>query len=132
MNTGMSEQTSAAAEPANVSFLGLGVMGGAMARHLGKAGHHLTIYNRTTARAEAWSAANPGLATRIATSPAEAAEGADVIITCVGNDDDLADVVLSPNGAFSTLKRGALYIEDRKSTRLNSSHIQKSRMPSSA
>jgi 3-hydroxyisobutyrate dehydrogenase len=107
----MSEQTAAAAEPANVSFLGLGVMGGAMARHLGKAGHNLTIYNRTTARAEAWAAANPGIAVRIATSPAEAAEGADAVITCVGNDDDLADVVLSPNGVFSTLRRGALYID---------------------
>ncbi|MGV3512743.1 MAG: NAD(P)-dependent oxidoreductase [Novosphingobium sp.] len=111
----MSEQTPAStpatAAPANVSFLGLGVMGGAMARHLGKAGHNLTIYNRTTARAEAWAAANSGIAARIATSPAEAADGADVVITCVGNDDDLADVVLSPNGVFSTLKRGALYID---------------------
>lgn len=111
----MSDQTPAstgpAAAPANVSFLGLGVMGGAMARHLGKAGHTLTIYNRTTARAEAWAAANPGISVRIATSPAEAADGADAVITCVGNDDDLADVVLSPNGVFSTLKRGALYID---------------------
>ncbi|MBF5089849.1 NAD(P)-dependent oxidoreductase [Novosphingobium sp. NBM11] len=98
-------------EPLNVSFLGLGVMGGAMARHLGKAGHRLTIYNRTATRAEAWQAANPGLATRVASSPAEAAEGADVVITCVGNDDDLADVVLSPTGAFSTLRRGALFID---------------------
>ncbi|WP_109799545.1 MULTISPECIES: NAD(P)-dependent oxidoreductase [Novosphingobium] len=111
----MTEQTpTAAAEPftpRNVSFLGLGTMGGAMARHLGKAGHHLTIYNRSPARAEAWQAANPGLARRVAASPAEAAEGADVVITCVGNDDDLADVVLSPNGVFSTLRRGALYID---------------------
>lgn len=82
-----------------------------MARHLGNAGHRLTIYNRTPARAEAWQQANPGLAAHVATSPAEAADGADVVITCVGNDDDLADVVLSPNGVFSTLKRGALYID---------------------
>lgn len=117
MNACMTDQTSAELsaqvpiEPATVAFLGLGVMGGAMARHLGKAGHRLTIYNRTPSRAEAWQSANPGLASRVASSPAEAAEDADVVITCVGNDDDLADVVLSPNGAFSTLRRGALYID---------------------
>ncbi|MEO0033382.1 MAG: hypothetical protein RIS94_3140 [Pseudomonadota bacterium] len=98
-------------EPLSVSVIGLGVMGGAIARHLGKAGHRLTIYNRTPARAEAWQAANPGLAGAVAASPAEAAEGADVVITCVGNDDDLADVVLSPTGAFATLRRGALFID---------------------
>ena len=108
----MSDQPHApAALPLNVSFLGLGVMGGAMARHLGKAGHRLTIYNRSPARAEAWQAANPGLAARVASSPAEAAEGADAVISCVGNDDDLADVVLSPTGAFATLKRGAVFID---------------------
>jgi 3-hydroxyisobutyrate dehydrogenase len=108
----MTEPTSAS-QPSglNVSFLGLGVMGGAMARHLGSAGHTLTIYNRTAARAEAWQAAHPGLAARVAASPAEAAEGADVVITCVGNDDDLSDVVLSPTGVFSTLRRGALFID---------------------
>lgn len=95
----------------NVSMIGLGVMGGAMARHLGKAGHRLTIYNRSPARIDAWQAANPGLAERIAATPAEAAEGADAVITCVGNDDDLADVVLSPTGAFASLKRGALFID---------------------
>jgi 3-hydroxyisobutyrate dehydrogenase len=61
--------------PLNVSFLGLGVMGGAMARHLGEAGHRLTIYNRTPARAEAWQTAHPGLAVRAAASPAEAPRG---------------------------------------------------------
>ena len=95
----------------NVSFLGLGVMGGPIARHLGQAGHHLTVYNRTPQRIERWVEANPGLAARIATSPAEAAEGADVVITCVGNDDDLADVVLGPGGVFSTLRRGGLFID---------------------
>lgn len=107
----MTDQPSPAAAPVSVSFLGLGVMGGAMARHLGEAGHNLTIYNRTPARAEGWQAANPNISVRVASSPAEAADGADVVITCVGNDDDLADVVLSPNGAFSTLRRGALFID---------------------
>ena len=97
--------------PLNVSFLGLGTMGGAMARHLSQAGHALTIYNRTAARAEAWQAANPAIAVRVASSPAEAAETADAVITCVGNDDDLADVVLSPTGVFASLRRGAVFID---------------------
>ena len=94
-----------------VSFLGLGVMGGAIARHIGRAGHELTIYNRSPQRAEAWHEANPGLAVRVATSPADAAEGADVVITCVGNDDDLADVVLGPRGVFKTLRKGGAFVD---------------------
>ena len=97
--------------PINVSFLGLGVMGGAIARHIGKAGHRLTIYNRSPERAARWQEANPGLAVRVASSPAEAAEGADVVLTCVGNDDDLADVVLGPTGVFSAIRRGATFID---------------------
>ncbi len=97
--------------PINVSFLGLGVMGGAIARHIGNAGHRLTIYNRSPERAARWQAANPALAARVATSPAEAAEGADVVLTCVGNDDDLADVVLGPTGVFSTIRPGATFID---------------------
>ena len=94
-----------------VSFLGLGVMGGAIARHIGAAGHQLTIYNRSPARLEAWQAANTGLSPRVAASPADAADGADAVLTCVGNDDDLADVVLGPNGVFSALRRGAVFID---------------------
>ena len=97
--------------PCKVSFLGLGVMGGAIARHIGAAGHQLTIYNRTPARAAAWQAANPGLTVQLAKSPAEAAEGADVVLTCVGNDDDLADVVLGPTGVFSAIGHGATFID---------------------
>ena len=98
-------------KPLNVSFLGLGVMGGAIARHIGTAGHRLTVFNRSPQRLAKWQEANPGLAARVATSPAEAAEGADVVLTCVGNDDDLADVVLGPNGVFSTLGKGATFID---------------------
>ena len=97
--------------PRNVSFLGLGVMGGAIARHIGAAGHHLTIYNRSPERAARWQEANPGLAVRVASSPAEAAEGADVVLTCVGNDDDLADVVLGPTGVFAGIRHGATFID---------------------
>jgi 3-hydroxyisobutyrate dehydrogenase len=95
----------------NVSFLGLGVMGGPIARHLGSAGHRLTIYNRSPQRLEKWLAANPGLACRVATTPADAAEGADAVLTCVGNDDDLADVVLGPLGVFSRLRPGSLFVD---------------------
>jgi 3-hydroxyisobutyrate dehydrogenase len=98
-------------EPRNVSMIGLGVMGGPIARHLGKAGHALTIYNRSPERRDRWLADNPELSPRVAATPAEAAEGADVVITCVGNDDDLADVVLGPNGVFTTLRKRGLHID---------------------
>ncbi len=97
--------------PINVSFIGLGVMGGAIARHIANAGHRLTIYNRTPARAVQWLAANPGLAVRTASTPADAADGADAVFTCVGNDDDLSDVVLGPFGVFTTLRKGAVFAD---------------------
>ena len=94
-----------------VSMIGLGVMGGPIARHIGNAGHDLTIYNRTPARVEKWLADNPSLAPRVATAPADAATGADVVVTCVGDDDDLADVVLGPQGVFTTLRPGGVFID---------------------
>jgi 3-hydroxyisobutyrate dehydrogenase len=93
---------------AKIAFIGLGVMGGAMARHLAKAGHEMTVYNRTQSKADAWIAVHGG---RSAASPAEAAQGVDAVITCVGNDDDLAAVTLSRDGAFRTMKEGALFID---------------------
>lgn len=93
---------------AKIAFIGLGVMGGAMARHLAAAGHDMCVYNRTQAKADLWVAAHGG---RSATSPAEAANDADAVITCVGNDDDLASVTLSRDGAFRTMKNGALFID---------------------
>ncbi len=98
-------------ETRNISFLGLGVMGGPIARHLATAGHNLTIYNRSPERRDRWIEGNPELIVRIAATPAEAAVGADVVLTCVGNDDDLADVVLGPGGVFTTLKKGGLFID---------------------
>lgn len=97
--------------PLRVSMIGLGVMGGPIARHIGNAGHDLTIYNRTPARVEKWLADNPGLSPRVASGPADAASTADVVITCVGNDDDLSDVVLAPQGVFSTLRKGGVFID---------------------
>jgi len=93
---------------AKLAFIGLGVMGGAMARHLAVAGHDMTVYNRTQAKAEAWVAKHGGTC---APSPAAAAEGADAVLTCVGNDDDLAAVTLSRDGAFRTMKKDSLFID---------------------
>ena len=95
----------------NVSMIGLGVMGGPIARHIARAGHRLTIYSRGPQRLEAWRAAHPDLAVAAADSPADAAATADLVITCVGNDDDLAEVVLGPQGAFSKLKPGAAFVD---------------------
>ena len=95
-------------EKLRISFIGTGVMGGPMAGHLARAGHDLTVYNRTRAKADAWVAAHGGAA---AVTPAEAARDADVVLTCVGNDDDLAQVTLGRDGAFRAMRRGALFID---------------------
>ena len=97
--------------PRQIAVIGLGVMGGPIARHLGRAGHALRLYNRSPGRVATWLTSHPDLRPRIATNPADAAGGADVVITCVGNDDDLADVVLGPQGAFTTLASGSLFID---------------------
>jgi 3-hydroxyisobutyrate dehydrogenase len=97
--------------PCKVSVIGLGVMGGPIARHIAHAGHALTVYNRSAPRLLKWQAAHPDIAHRVATSPADAADGADMVITCVGNDDDLADVVLGPQGVFTTLRRGGVFVD---------------------
>jgi 3-hydroxyisobutyrate dehydrogenase len=93
---------------ARIAFIGLGVMGGPIARHLGAAGHEMTVFNRSRAKAEAWVAAHGGV---LATSPAEAAKDADVVVSCVGTDDDLASVTLGRDGAFAAMTKGALYID---------------------
>ena len=100
-------------EKLKIAFLGLGVMGGPMAGHLARAGHHVTIWNRTPARAEQRAAllAAEGLTLRVAASVADAVAGQDAVVTCVGNDDDLAQVVLGPAGALAAMDRGALYID---------------------
>jgi len=96
---------------ANVAFIGLGVMGYPMAGHLAKrGGHTLTVYNRTAAKAEAWVAANPG--GRVAFTPAEAAKDAEFVFCCVGNDDDLRSVTTGPDGAFATMAKGAIFIDN--------------------
>jgi len=92
-----------------VAFIGLGVMGYPMAAHLARAGHRVTVYNRTAAKAQDWLAQCPGQAT--APTPREAAAGADIVFACVGNDDDLRSVVLGPDGAFAGMKPGAVFVD---------------------
>lgn len=96
----------------HIAFLGLGVMGGPMARHLANAGHTVTGYNRTGSRAAAWREAMNGQGSvRTAATPAAAAQGAQVLITCVGNDDDLSQVLRGADGALAALAPGALVID---------------------
>ncbi|MCK9553206.1 NAD(P)-dependent oxidoreductase [Aquamicrobium sp.] len=95
---------------ATVAFLGLGVMGYPMAAHLkNKGGHDVTVYNRTRAKAERWVAEHGG---RFAATPAEAARDKDFVFSCVGNDDDLRSVTIGPEGAFRSMKKGAVFIDN--------------------
>ena len=95
---------------ANVAFIGLGVMGYPMAGHLARRGNHnLTVFNRTAAKAEKWVAEYGGKA---APTPRAAAEGADFVFTCVGNDDDLRSVTTGSGGAFEGMKKGAVYVDN--------------------
>ena len=93
---------------ANVSFIGLGVMGYPMAGYLAKGGHDVTVYNRTGAKAERWVAEHGGSAHA---TPAEAASGAEIVFACVGNDDDLREVVLGERGAFAGMAEGTVFVD---------------------
>ena len=90
-----------------VSFIGLGVMGYPMAGYISKAGHDVTVYNRTKSKAEKWIKDYKG---KIAETPAEAAKDSNFVFTCVGNDDDLKEVAIGKNGIFNTIKKGSIYI----------------------
>ncbi len=96
------------AQSFDVAFIGLGVMGFPMAGHLAKAGHRVTVYNRTAAKAEAWVARHGGAR---ADTPAAAARGKRFVFCCVGNDDDLRSVTLGGEGAFAGLDRGAVFVD---------------------
>jgi 3-hydroxyisobutyrate dehydrogenase len=93
---------------AKVAFLGLGVMGYPMAGHLVKAGHDVTVYNRTAAKAEAWAKEHGGAH---AATPREAAAGCDFVMSCVGNDDDLRSVCLGEDGAFAGMAKGSTFVD---------------------
>ena len=98
----IADKTYEPVQPLRLAFLGLGTMGAPMAAHLLKAGHHVTVYNRTRAKADAWLAelGNPPHA-RVANTPRDAAYGADIVLSCVGNDKDLAEVATGPEGGFT-------------------------------
>ncbi|HEX8388130.1 MAG TPA: NAD(P)-dependent oxidoreductase, partial [Sphingomonas sp.] len=91
-----------------VAWIGLGVMGAPMAGHLARAGHEVAVYNRTRAKADAWVGKHGG---RAADTPAAAADGADAVFACVGNDDDLAAVTLGADGAFGAMRPQALFVD---------------------
>jgi len=92
-----------------VSFIGLGVMGYPMAGHISKAGHNVTVYNRTKSKAEKWLKEYKG---EIADTPEEAAKNSDFVFSCVGNDDDLREVAIGKKGIFNTIKKGSIYIDN--------------------
>src|SRR6187399_1938966 len=98
-------------ESKRIAFLGLGVMGAPMAGHLARAGHRVTVYNRTAARAGDWLARHAEFDVAMAATPAEAAREQDAVLTCVGNDDDLAEVVLGGTGALAAMSPGALFVD---------------------
>lgn len=93
---------------AKLAFIGMGVMGAPMAGHLVSAGHEVTVFNRTRAKAEGWADRHGGA---VADTPAEAARGADAVFACVGNDDDLRQVTLGEDGAFGAMRAGALFVD---------------------
>ena len=93
----------------NVAFIGLGVMGYPMAGYISKGGHNVTVFNRTKSKAEKWIKEYKG---KMAETPAEAAKNAEYVFTCVGNDNDLREVTFGDNGAFKTIKKNAIYIDN--------------------
>jgi 3-hydroxyisobutyrate dehydrogenase-like beta-hydroxyacid dehydrogenase len=104
----MADKTYEPTPPRSVAFLGLGVMGYPMAGHLARAGHRVTVYNRSAAKAEAWVAEHGG---RRAATPQTAADGAEFVFACVGNDDDLRAVTVAPGGAFHGMPADAVFVD---------------------
>ncbi|MBM3599158.1 MAG: NAD(P)-dependent oxidoreductase [Alphaproteobacteria bacterium] len=104
----MAEAAQAPVRSHKVAFLGLGVMGYPMAGHLVKAGHQVTVYNRTGAKAEKWAGEHKGKAAK---TPALAAKDAEIVFACVGNDDDLRSVVYGDNGALAGMAKGSIFVD---------------------
>ncbi len=104
----MTTKTYDAITPRKLAFIGLGVMGYPMAGHLQRAGHQVTVYNRTASKAAQWVTEYGG---NSAATPAAAAQGADIVFACVGNDDDLRGIVLGESGALAGMKTGAIFVD---------------------
>ena len=115
--TFINERTYAPVEtPAKVAFLGLGVMGYPMAGHLVKAGHQVSVFNRTAAKAAAWQTDAQGAGCdaghlSAGDTPREAAQGAQIVMACVGNDDDLRAICLGADGAFAGMAAGSIFVD---------------------
>ncbi len=93
----------------NVAFIGLGVMGYPMAGYISKAGHNVTVFNRTESKADKWLTEHKGTKAK---TPAKASENANFVFTCVGNDDDLSEVTIGKDGIYNTIKKGAVHIDN--------------------
>lgn len=105
-------KTYESAPSTHVAFIGMGVMGYPMAGHLASAGHAVTVYNRSPAKAQAWVAEfAKSKAPKSAPTPREAAAGADIVFCCVGNDDDLRSVIFGADGALAGMKPGAILVD---------------------
>jgi 3-hydroxyisobutyrate dehydrogenase-like beta-hydroxyacid dehydrogenase len=111
----MTNKTYEPVTPHRVAFIGLGVMGFPMAGHLARAGHHVTVFNRTGKKAERWVEEYGG---RAAATPREAAAGAQIVFACVGNDLDLRGVVLGDQGAFAGMSRDAIFVDNTTASAL--------------
>ena len=107
----MSTRTYEASTPRRCAFIGLGVMGHPMAGHLARAGHHVTVYNRTAAKAQTWATEYGGSAAATPRKAVSENGGADFVFACVGNDDDLRSVVLGDDGAFAGMAAGTVFID---------------------
>ena len=107
----MNTRTYETLAPERVAFLGLGVMGHPMAGHLARAGHQVTVYNRTRAKADAWVGEHGAFNAMAASTPREAVSGATLVFACVGNDDDLRSVVQGEHGAFAGMAPGAVFVD---------------------
>jgi 3-hydroxyisobutyrate dehydrogenase-like beta-hydroxyacid dehydrogenase len=105
----MTNKTYEPCTPHRVAFLGLGVMGYPIAGHLARAGHHVSVYNRTVKKAERWAEEYGG---NVGKTPREAAAGAQIVFACVGNDEDLRSVVLGADGAFAGMARDAIFVDN--------------------
>lgn len=103
------------------AFLGLGVMGYPMARHLAAKGHDVTVYNRTSAKAAKWAADHGG---KTAPTPRDAAKGQAIVFACVGNDTDLEEVTIGPDGAFHTMEPGAVFVDHTTASATVARHLQ--------
>ena len=112
MNTAINSKSYASATPCKVAFLGLGVMGYPMAGHLARAGHQVTVYNRTASKAAQWCTDFADtMAPNHAPTPRQAAQHADIVFCCVGNDADLRGVTLGADGAFAGMQPGAVFVD---------------------